>query len=72
MIKIIFWLLLLSAVFRYFIRLTASYAVNQVNEEVKKNQRAQNNAHNTRSKQSSGQRTPDSEYVDFVEIKDQE
>jgi hypothetical protein len=70
--KIILWLLFLSAVFRFFIRLTASYAVNKVNEEVKNKERAQRNTQNERAKQTSGNKTPDSEYVDFVEIKDQE
>jgi uncharacterized BrkB/YihY/UPF0761 family membrane protein len=71
-VKIILWLLFLSAVFRFFIRLTASYAVNKVNEEVKNKERAQRNTQNERAKQTSGNKTPDSEYVDFVEIKDQE
>jgi hypothetical protein len=71
-VKIILWLLFLSAVFRFFIRLTASYAVNKVNEEVKNKERAQGNTQNERAKQTSGNKTPDSEYVDFVEIKDQE
>ncbi len=71
-VKIILWLLFLSAVFRFFIRLTASYAVNKVNEEVKNKERAQGNTQNERTKQTSGNKTPDSEYVDFVEIKDQE
>ena len=70
--KIILWLLFLSAVFRFFIRLTASYAVNKVNEEVKNKERAQRNTQNERAKQTSGNKTPDSEYVDFVEINDQE
>jgi hypothetical protein len=69
-VKIILWLLFLSAVFRFFIRLTA--AVNKVNEEVKNKERAQRNTQNERAKQTSGNKTPDSEYVDFVEIKDQE
>ncbi len=71
-VKIILWLLFLSAVFRFFIRLTASYAVNKVNEEVKNKERTQRNTQNERAKQTSGNKTPDSEYVDFVEIKDQE
>jgi uncharacterized BrkB/YihY/UPF0761 family membrane protein len=71
-VKIILWLLFLSAVFRFFIRLTASYAVNKVNEEVKNKERAQRNTQNERAKQTSGNKTPDSEYVDFIEIKDQE
>jgi hypothetical protein len=46
--------------------------VRKVNEEVKNNQRAQSNTQNARAKQTSGNKTPDSEYVDFIEIKDQE
>ncbi|MFM1771771.1 MAG: hypothetical protein RLZZ71_913 [Bacteroidota bacterium] len=71
-VKIILWLLFLSAAFRFFIRLTASYAVNKVNEEVKRNQRAESNSQKTKSNASRGNKTPDSEYVDFVEIKDQD
>jgi hypothetical protein len=71
-VKIILWLLFLSAVFRFFIRLTASYAVNKVNEEVKNRGRQREEEVNMGNKQKSGNKTPDSEYVDFVEIKDQE
>jgi hypothetical protein len=46
--------------------------VNKVNEEVKNKERAQRNTQNERAKQTSGNKTPDSEYVDFIEIKDQE
>jgi hypothetical protein len=71
-VKIILWLLFLSAVFRFFIRLTASYAVNKVNEEVKNRSRHREDDVQMGNKQKSGHKTPDSEYVDFVEIKDQE
>jgi hypothetical protein len=71
-VRIILWLLFLSAVFRFFIRLTASYAVNKVNEEVKNRSRQQEDDVQMGNKQKSGNKTPDSEYVDFVEIKDQE
>jgi uncharacterized BrkB/YihY/UPF0761 family membrane protein len=71
-VKTILWIFIISGIIRFVVRLTANYAVNRVNEEVRKNQQAQSNAQGAKSKQSSGQRTPDSEYVDFVEIKDQE
>jgi uncharacterized BrkB/YihY/UPF0761 family membrane protein len=71
-VKTILWIFIISGIIRFVVRLTANYAVNRVNEEVRKNQQAQSNAQSAKSKQSSGQRTPDSEYVDFVEIKDQE
>ncbi len=71
-VKTILWIFIISGIIRFVVRLTANYAVNRVNEEVRKNQQAQSNSQGAKSKQSSGQRTPDSEYVDFVEIKDQE
>jgi hypothetical protein len=71
-LKTILWIFIISGIIRFVVRLTANYAVNRVNEEVKNNQRAQSNTQNDRAKQSSGNKTPDSEYVDFVEIKDQE
>lgn len=71
-LKTILWIFIISGIIRFVVRLTANYAVNRVNEEVKNNQRAQSNTQNARAKQTSGNKTPDSEYVDFVEIKDQE
>lgn len=71
-LRTILWIFIISGIIRFVVRLTANYAVNRVNEEVKKNQRAQSNTQHTTSKQTSGNKTPDSEYVDFVEIKDQE
>jgi outer membrane receptor protein involved in Fe transport len=53
------------------VRLTANYAVNKVNEEVNKNKRRESEPQ-FGNKQTTGHKTPDSEYVDFVEIKDQE
>jgi hypothetical protein len=45
--------------------------VNKVNEEVNKNKRRESETQFGK-KQTTGHKTPDSEYVDFVEIKDQE
>ena len=67
-LKTILWIFIISGIIQFIVKFTASYAVRKVNEEVKNNQRAQS----TKSKQPSGNKTPDSEYVDFVEIKDQE
>ena len=71
-LRTILWIFIISGIIRFVVRLTANYAVNRVNEEVKNNHRAQSNTQNERAKQASGNKTPDSEYVDFVEIKDQE
>jgi uncharacterized membrane protein len=71
-LRTILWIFIISGIIRFVVRLTANYALNRVNEEVKNNQRAQSNTQNARAKQTSGNKTPDSEYVDFIEIKDQE
>ena len=71
-LKTILWIFIISGIIQFIVKLTANYAVRKVNEEVKNNQRAQSNTQNTRAKQTSGNKTPDSEYVDFIEIKDQE
>ncbi len=71
-LKTILWIFIISGVIQFIVKLTANYAVRKVNEEVKNNQRAQSNTQNARAKQTSGNKTPDSEYVDFIEIKDQE
>ena len=71
-LKTIFWIFIISGIIQFIVKLTANYAVRRVNEEVKNNQRAQSNTQNARAKQTSGNKTPDSEYVDFIEIKDQE
>ena len=71
-LKTILWIFIISGVIQFIVKFTANYAVRKVNEEVKNNQRARSNTQNERAKQSSGNKTPDSEYVDFVEIKDQE
>ena len=71
-LKTILWIFIISGIIQFIVKLTANYAVRKVNEEVKNNQRAQRNTQNERAKQSSGNKTPDSEYVDFIEIKDQE
>ncbi len=71
-LKTILWIFIISGIIQFLVRFTANYAVRKVNEEVKNNQRAQSNTQNERAKQASGNKTPDSEYVDFVEIKDQE
>lgn len=70
-VKTILWLLFISGLIRFAVRLTANYAVNKVNDEVKKNKRSESE-NQFGKKQTSGNKTPDSEYVDFVEIKDQE
>lgn len=70
-LKTILWILIISGLIRFVVRLTANYAVNRVNEEVKKNKRREGETQ-FGNKQSTGHKTPDSEYVDFVEIKDQE
>jgi sortase (surface protein transpeptidase) len=71
-LKTILWIFIISGIIQFIVKFTANYAVRKVNEEVKNNQRAQSNTQNERAKQTSGNKTPDSEYVDFVEIKDQE
>ena len=71
-LKTILWIFIISGIIQFIVKFTANYAVRKVNEEVKNNQRAQSNTQNARAKQTSGNKTPDSEYVDFVEIKDQE
>jgi sortase (surface protein transpeptidase) len=71
-LRIILGIFIISGIIQFIVKLTANYAVRKVNEEVKNNQRAQSNTQNARAKQTSGNRTPDSEYVDFIEIKDQE
>ena len=71
-LKTILWIFIISGIIQFIVKFTANYAVRKVNEEVKNNQRAQSNTQNERAKQASGNKTPDSEYVDFVEIKDQE
>ncbi len=71
-LRIILGIFIISGIIQFIVKFTANYAVKKVNEEVKKNQRTQSNTQNSGSKQTSGHKTPDSEYVDFVEIKDQE
>ena len=71
-LKTILWIFIISGIIQFIVKLTANYAVRKVNEEVKNNQRGQSNTQNARAKQTSGNKTPDSEYVDFIEIKDQE
>ena len=71
-LKTILWIFIISGIIQFIVKLTANYAVRKVNEEVKNNQRAQSNTQNAGAKQTSGNKTPDSEYVDFIEIKDQE
>ncbi len=71
-LKTILWIFIISGIIQFIVKLTANYAVRRVNEEVKNNQRTQSNTQNARAKQTSGNKTPDSEYVDFIEIKDQE
>lgn len=71
-LKTILWIFIISGIIQFIVKLTANYAMRRVNEEVKNNRRAQSNTQNARAKQTSGNKTPDSEYVDFVEIKDQE
>lgn len=70
-LKTILWIFIISGIIRFVVRLTANYAVNKVNEEVNKNQRRESETQ-FGNKQTTGHKTPDSEYVDFVEIKDQE
>jgi hypothetical protein len=71
-LKTILWIFIISGIIQFIVKFTANYAVRKVNEEVKNNQHAQSNTQNARAKQTSGNKPPDSEYVDFVEIKDQE
>jgi sortase (surface protein transpeptidase) len=71
-LKTILWIFIISGIIQFIVKLTANYAVRRVNEEVKNNQRTQSSTQNARAKQTSGNKTPDSEYVDFIEIKDQE
>jgi len=69
-VEIILLLIFLSAIYRFFIGYTSVYAANKVNEEVKKHQRAAKEK--ARNNQRQGNKTPDSEYVDFIEINDQD
>lgn len=71
-LKTILWIFIISGIIQFIVKFTANYAVRKVNEEVKNKERAQRNTQNERAKQTSGNKTPDSEYVDFIEIKDQE
>jgi len=70
-LKTILWIFIISGIIRFVVRLTANYAVNKVNEEVNKNKRRESETQFGK-KQTAGHKTPDSEYVDFVEINDQE
>ena len=60
-LKTILWIFIISGIIQFIVKLTANYAVRKVNEEVKNNQRAQSNTQNARAKQTSGNKTPDSE-----------
>ena len=71
-LRTILWIFIISGIIKFIVKFTTNYAMKKVNEEVKNNQRTQSNTQNARAKQTSGNRTPDSEYVDFIEIKDQE
>ena len=71
-LKTILWIFIISGIIRFIVRLTANYAVNRVNEEVKNRSNQGGGTPHVSGKQKSGNKTPDSEYVDFVEIKDQE
>jgi hypothetical protein len=69
LVKIIFWLIVVSSIFRFFIKLTANYAVRKVNEEVKQQQRREGEVHiqkETKTRKSA----PEGEYIDYIEIKD--
>jgi len=70
-LKTILWIFIISGIIRFVVRLTANYAVNKVNEEVNKNKRRESETQFGK-KHTAGHKTPDSEYVDFVEINDQE
>jgi len=70
-LRTILWIFIISGIIRFVVRLTANYAVNKVNEEVKNSKRRESETQFGK-KQTTGHKTPDSEYVDFVEIKDQE
>jgi hypothetical protein len=69
LVKVIFWLLVISSVFRFFIKLTANYAVRKVNEEVNQQRRREGDVRveNQKAKSSSA---PEGEYIDYIEIKD--
>ena len=71
-LRTILWIFIISGIIQFIVKFTANYAVKKVNEEVKNSQRSESTSHKARNNASSGHRTPDSEYVDFVEIKDQE
>ena len=71
-LKTILWIFIISGIIQFLVKFTANYAVRKVNDEVKKNQRNESASQATRNNSKSGNKTPDSEYVDFVEIKDQE
>lgn len=68
LVKIIFWLIVVSSIFRFFIKLTANYAVRKVNEEVNQ-QRKEGEVH-IQNSQNSKKPSPEGEYVDYIEIKD--
>ncbi|MFA9220983.1 MAG: hypothetical protein ACEQSL_07340 [Sediminibacterium sp.] len=71
-LRTILWIFIISGIIQFIAKFISNYAVKKVNEEVKKNQRTQSNSKHAGIKQTSGHKTPDSEYVDFIEIKDQE
>lgn len=70
-VRTILWIFIISGIIRFVARLTANYAVKKVNEEVNKNKRRESETQFGK-KQTTGHKPPDSEYVDFIEIKDQE
>lgn len=69
LIKVILWLLFISAIARFFIRMTAQYAVNKVNEEVKKKNRQEGDV-TVQGNTKKTSKEVDGDYVDFIEIKD--
>lgn len=69
-LRTILWIFIISGIIQFLVRFTAKYAVNKVNEEVNNKRRESETQFG--KKQPAGNKTPDSEYVDFIEIKDQE
>jgi hypothetical protein len=69
LIKVILWLLVISAIVRFFIRLTAQYAVHKVNDEVNRNRRREGDV-TVQGDTKKSAKEADGDYVDFIEIKD--
>lgn len=69
LLEVILWLLVISAIVRFFVRLTAQYAVNKVNHEVNKTRRREGDV-TVQGDTKKSSKEADGDYVDYIEIKD--